>query len=94
MKRSMSRTLDKIYRLVKEYKNVDIVMFCNKLDFSPSTFYNYRKFVLDRYVNIIYEDNAFKWIESEDDIPEQPEPEKIPAEPEKIPAEPVTFSQI
>lgn len=86
MKRSMSRTLDKIYRLVKEYKNVDIVMFCDRLDLSPSTFYNYRKFVLARYENIIYEDNAFKWMESEDAISDQGEPEKT------LP-DPVTVSQ-
>ena len=66
MKRSMSRVLDKIYRLVKERKIIDIVTFCNLMDLSPSTFYNYRKFVLDRYPNIIYEDGSLKWIESED----------------------------
>lgn len=62
----MSRVLDKIYRLVKERKTVDIVTFCNLMDLSPSTFYNYRKFVLDRYENVIYENGCFKWIESEE----------------------------
>lgn len=63
MKRNMSRSLDKIYNLVKKEKIVDIVKFCDLLDLSPSTFYNYRKFVTTRYPNIIYENQAFKWIE-------------------------------
>lgn len=66
MKRSMSRSLDKIYQLVKKEKIVNKVLFCNLLDLSPSTFYNYKPFVLDRYPNIIYEDGSLKWIESED----------------------------
>jgi len=66
MKRSMSRALDKIYRLVKEKKTVDIVTFCDLLDLSPSTFYNYRRFVTTRYENIIYENGCFKWLEVED----------------------------
>jgi len=66
MKKSMSKVLDKIYRLVQDKKLVDIVTFCKELDLSPSTFYNYRKFVVDRYENIIYEDGCFKWIETED----------------------------
>ena len=63
MKRTMSKLLDRIYRLVEEKKVVDVVSFCDFLDLSPSTFYNYRKFVTSRYVNIIYENGAFKWIE-------------------------------
>jgi ACT domain-containing protein len=62
----MSKVLDKIYRLVKEKRHVDIVTFCDLLDLSPSTFYNYRKFVTTRYKNIIYENGAFKWIDTED----------------------------
>ena len=62
----MSRVLDKIYYLVKEEKIVDVVVFCKLMDLSPSTFYNYRKFVIDRYENIIYEDGCFKWIEIDD----------------------------
>ena len=66
MNRTMSKRLDKIYQLVKEKKRVDVVLFCNLLDLSPSTFHNYKKFVLARYPNIIYDDYAFVWIESED----------------------------
>ncbi|MGQ0796010.1 MAG: hypothetical protein ACT4N5_07510 [Nitrosopumilaceae archaeon] len=65
MKRSMSKALDKIYRLVKEKKIVDIVTFCDLLNLSPSTFYNYRRFVTTRYENIIYENGCLKWLESE-----------------------------
>lgn len=66
MKRNMSKAIDKIYQLVKKEKIVDIVKFCDLLDLSPSTFYNYRKFVIARYDNIIYEDGCFKWIEMEE----------------------------
>ena len=62
----MSKSLDKIYQLVKKEKVVDIVKFCDMLNLSPSTFYNYRKFVEVRYPNIIYENQTFKWIESEE----------------------------
>ena len=63
MKRNMSATINKIYQLVKKEKVVDVVKFCNLLDLSPSSFYNYRKFVESRYDNIIYENGTFKWIE-------------------------------
>lgn len=66
MKRNMSRTLDKIYKIVQKEKIVDIVKFCDLLDLSPSSFYNYRKFVVARYPNVIYENGEFKWIESEE----------------------------
>lgn len=66
MKRSMSKAIDKIYQLVKKEKIVDIVKFCDLLDLSPSTFYNYKKFVVSRYPNIIYEEGCFKWLESEE----------------------------
>lgn len=67
MKRNMSKTLDRIYQLVKREKVVDIVKFCDLLDLSPSSFYNYRKFVTQRYTNIIYENQMFKWVE---DVPD------------------------
>ena len=65
MKRGMHRTLEKIKALVEKEKMVDIVKFCDRLDLSPSSFYNYRKFVLARYPNIIYEGGYLKWIEVE-----------------------------
>jgi len=65
MKRSMNKTIDKIYQLVKREKNVDVVKFCSLLDLSPSSFYNYRRFVTSRYENVIYEDGSFKWLEME-----------------------------
>jgi ACT domain-containing protein len=64
MKRNMHKTIDKIAKLVRQEKRVDIVKFCNLLDLSPSSFYNYRKFVVDRYHDIVYEDGAFVLIES------------------------------
>ena len=66
MKRNMHKTIDKIAQLVRKEKVVDIVTFCNLLDLSPSSFYNYRKFVIARYDDIIYEDGAFKIIETVD----------------------------
>jgi len=66
MKRNMHKTIDKIATLIRKEKRVDIVKFCNLLDYSPSTFYNYRKFVLDRYHDIIYEDGMFKTIKTEE----------------------------
>ena len=66
MKRTMNTTIDKIYRLIKKEKVVDVVKFCSLLDLSPSTFYNYRKFLESRYVNISYEDGSFKWLEVEE----------------------------
>jgi ACT domain-containing protein len=62
----MHKTIDKIAKLVRKEKVVDIVKFCNLLDLSPSSFYNYRKFVIDRYHDIIYEDGCFKVIEVEE----------------------------
>lgn len=62
----MAKTLDRIYQLVKKKKHVDIFTFCDLLDMSPSSFYNYKKFVLHRYGDsIIYDDNQLKWVESE-----------------------------
>jgi len=65
MKRGMHSQLEKIKRLVQKEKHVDIVKFCDMMNLSPSTFYNYRKFVVSRYHNIIYEGQAFHWIDSE-----------------------------
>jgi ACT domain-containing protein len=66
MKRSMSSTLDKIYQLVKKQKSIDIFMFCDLLNMSPSSWYNYKKFILHRYPdNIVFEDEKLKWIETE-----------------------------
>jgi len=72
MKRKMSKQIDAIYQLVKRLKVVDVVAFCEHLDLSPSTFYNYKKFVLSRYVNIVYEDGQYKWIEHEE-VPQKSE---------------------
>jgi len=66
MKRNMHKTIDKIAQLVRKEKVVDIVKFCNLLDLSPSSFYNYRKFVVDRYHDIIYEDGSFKLVKTTD----------------------------
>ena len=71
MKRTMSKLLDRIYQLVKQEKVVDVVKFCDLLDLSPSTFYNYRKFVTSRYVNITYENGNLKWLDTEDKRHEQ-----------------------
>jgi len=65
MKRGMHSQLEKMKRLIEKEKFVDIVKFCDLLNLSPSTFYNYRKFIVSRYPNIIYENQAFKWIETE-----------------------------
>ncbi len=61
----MHKSIDKIAKLIIKEKVVDIVKFCDLLDLSPSSFYNYRKFVIARYPNIIYEDGMFKLLESE-----------------------------
>lgn len=59
MKRNMAKSLDRIAKLVRKEKRVDIVKFCDMLDLSPSSFYNYRKFVTSRYHDIIYENGQF-----------------------------------
>ena len=66
MKRGMHSQLEKMKRLIETEKIVDIVRFCDRLNLSPSTFYNYRKFIVSRYPNIIYEHQTFKWIESKE----------------------------
>ena len=66
MKRNMSKTLDKIAKLVRVEKRVDIVKFCDRLEYSPSTFYNYRKFVTARYHDIIYENGEFIALDSKE----------------------------
>ena len=65
MKRNMSKSIDKIAKLVRKEKRVDVVKFCDMLDLSPSSFYNYRKFVISRYHDIIYENGEFIALESE-----------------------------
>jgi ACT domain-containing protein len=65
MKRTMSKTLDKIYQLVKDKKQIDILTFCDLLNMSPSSYYNYKKFVLHRYPNIIEENQKLVWVESD-----------------------------
>lgn len=59
MKRNMSKTLDRIAKEVRTRKRLDIVTFCDVLDLSPSSFYNYRKFVTARYHDIVYENGEF-----------------------------------
>ena len=55
----MSKTLDRIAKEVRTRKRLDIVTFCDVLDLSPSSFYNYRKFVTARYHDIVYENGEF-----------------------------------
>lgn len=64
MKRNMHASIDRIAKLVAKEKVVDVVKFCDELNLSPSSFYNYRKFVVARYPEIIYENGTFKLIES------------------------------
>jgi len=66
MKRNMSRTCDKIAKEVRKRGRLDEVTFCDVLDLSPSTFYNYQKHVTHRYHDIIYEDGAYVAIEVEE----------------------------
>ena len=49
----MHKTIDRIAKEVRRRKRLDIVTFCDVLDLSPSSFYNYRKFVVSRYDDII-----------------------------------------
>lgn len=55
----MSKSLDRIAKLTRDRKRLDIVTFCDVLNLSPSSFYNYRKFVTSRYSDIIYENGEF-----------------------------------
>lgn len=66
MKLGMHKTIQKIAELIKKHKRVDIVLFCDKLNMGPSTFYNYKKFILARYHNITYENGVFIWKEIEE----------------------------
>ncbi|UVF62328.1 DNA-binding repressor [Nitrososphaeria virus YSH_462411] len=66
MKRNMAKSIDRIAKLVREEKRLGIVKFCDVLNLSPSSFYNYRKFVTARYHDIIYENGEFVLIESEE----------------------------
>lgn len=65
MKRNMSRTLDRIAREVRKRKKLDEVTFCDVLDLSPSTFYNYQKHITHRYHDIIFEDGNYVALETE-----------------------------
>jgi len=66
MKRTMHRTIDKIAQKVREMGSLNRVQFCNELDLSPATFYNYKDFVVDRYTDIIFENGVLKTIPVED----------------------------
>lgn len=59
----MSNTLKKVFTLVHKDKEVDMVKFCEVLNLSPSTWYNYRPFILSKFPSIIFEDNKLKWVE-------------------------------
>jgi len=63
MKRNMSKTLDKMARIIRQHKSLDIVDMCNLADIAPSTFYNYIKFLTRRYDDIVYENGMLKTIE-------------------------------
>lgn len=65
MKRNMSKTLDKMARIVRQNKSLDIVDMCDLADIAPSTFYNYIKFLTRRYNDIVYENGRLKAIEVE-----------------------------
>jgi len=62
----MAKSIDRIAKEVRKRKRLDIVTFCDVLNLSPSSFYNYRKFVTARYPDIIYENNQFVALESEE----------------------------
>jgi ACT domain-containing protein len=61
----MHKTLDRIAKQIRKEKRMDIVKFCDVLNLSPSSFYNYRKFIVSRYPDIIYENGEFQVLESE-----------------------------
>ena len=65
MKRNMSRTLDKMAKVVRQHGSLDIVDTCTLAEIAPSTFYNYIKFLTRRYEDIIYEDGKLKAIKVE-----------------------------
>ena len=65
MKKNMSRTLDKIVRMVRREGRLDEITFCDLMDLSPSTFYNYRKHILHRYPDITFENGALVALEVE-----------------------------
>jgi len=66
MKRTMAKSIDRIAKEVRKRKRLDIVTFCDVLNLSPSSFYNYRKFVTTRYSDIIYENGEFIALETEE----------------------------
>jgi len=65
MKRNMSKTLDKMARIVRQNDPLDIVDMCDLADIAPSTFYNYIKFLTRRYHDIVYENGKLRAIEIE-----------------------------
>jgi len=65
MKKNMSKTLDRIVREVRRQGKLDEVTFCDLMDLSPSTFYNYKKHILHRYHDISFEDGAYIALEVE-----------------------------
>ena len=62
----MARSIDRIAKEVRNRKRLDIVTFCDVLNLSPSSFYNYRKFVTARYRDVIYENGEFVLIQSDE----------------------------
>jgi len=60
----MSRTLDRIVREVRRRGKLDEITFCDVLDLSPSTFYNYQKHITHRYDDIIFEDGNYVALET------------------------------
>ncbi len=65
MKRNMARTLDRIVKKTRELGKLDEVTFCDLMDLSPSTFYNYRKQIQHRYEDITFQDGALVALEVE-----------------------------
>jgi len=63
MQSSFHKSIDRIYRHLVKRKVLGIVEFCDELNLSPSTFYNYRKFLLARYPNVRYENQEYRIVE-------------------------------
>ena len=59
MKKSLSARLDRIVREVRRRGVLDMVTFCNVLDYCPSSFYNYKKLILARYADIVFESGNY-----------------------------------
>lgn len=67
MKRGMHTTIDRIAKLTRKQgkKGLDLLTFCDLMNLSPSTWYNYKKFVVHRYPDIIDEGNRLLALDSE-----------------------------